>query len=452
MIPRDDNKRAGTAVISGQSRVRRACVVGAAWALTACVPQMPSMPWQNDPEVSRSAEPFAAGTQAALDPAMEDGTNSDIMTSLLARRSVLTDGPYARVADAVLAANARAAESELRAATLRAEARATNWLPTLGPTVSLTSLGDVVSSLVLDAVLFDNGRRKAERDYARADVEVAAVLLAEDSNRRVQQGLDLYLTAQQSLAKAKVNQDAMAQMERYAFVMGERVRGGVSSRVEADIVNQKLNQLRAEMASDRETAASAMAELAAMSAAPLDGIEGTSPMTAEYTAKPLPVLRAEAEASRAVAEAAAERAGLLPGLTGSVNQSGDASATFGGTGLGLGTGASIRASQETERSAAARVGQASEDADRRLQALQGQLASLQRQAEESQVLAVEAARNFETYAQQQREGQRGVADVVSIFETRLRAEREAAGLRFEVARVAMEIAALRGVLVDGDKI
>lgn len=439
-------------MISGQSILRRACVLGAAWAVTACVPQMPTMPWTDDPEVSRSAAPFATDTTAALDPAMEDGTSSDIVTSLLSRRSVLTDGPYARVADAVLAANARAAESELRAASLRAEARATNWLPTLGPTVSLTSLGNVVSSLVLDAVLFDNGRRRAERDYARADVEVAAVLLAEDSNQRVRQGLDLYLTAQKAQAQAQVNQGAMAQMERYAFVMKERVRGGVSSRVEADIVNQKLNQLRAEMASDRETAASAMAELSAMSAAPLDGIEGTSRMTAEYTATPLPVLRAEAEASRAVAEAAAARAGLLPGLTASVNQSGDAGATFGGAGLGLGTGASMRAAQETERSAAARVDQAGEDADRRLRALQGQLASLQRQAERSQVLAVQAARNFETYAQQQREGQRGVADVVTIFETRLRAEREAAGLRYDVARVAVEIAALRGVLVDGDKI
>ena len=153
-----------------------------------------------------------------------------------------------------------------------------------------------------------------------------------------------------------------------------------------------------------------------------------------------------------MAEAAAARAGLLPGLTASVNQSGDAGATFGGAGLGLGTGASMRAAQETERSAAARVDQAGEDADRRLRALQGQLASLQRQAERSQVLAVQAARNFETYAQQQREGQRGVADVVTIFETRLRAEREAAGLRYDVARVAVEIAALRGVLVDGDKI
>lgn len=435
-------------MVSGQNFTKRAGAVGAVLGLCACMPQMP---WSDDDAaVTRSAMPMTG--QAALDPAMEDGTQSQIVGSLLARRSILPDGPYAQVADAVLAANARAAESDLRAATLRAEARATNWLPTLGPTVSLTSLGDVVSSLVLDAVLFDNGQRRAERDYARADVEVAAVTLAEDSNGRVKDGLDLYLNAQAARARAAVSEGAMAQMERYAYIMHERVRGGVSPRVEADIVQQKLDQLRSDMASDREAAASAMAELAAMSAQPLDGITGTSDLGIEHTATPLPVLRAQAEAARAVAEAQAARAGLLPSLTASVDQTGDAAATFGGAGLGLGTGASMRAAQEAERTAAARVGQAEEDANRRLRALEGELASLQRQASEAQRLAAQAAANFATYATQQREGQRGVAEVVTIFETKLRAEREAADLRFDVARVAIAIAALKGVLVDGDKI
>ena len=94
---------------------------------------------------------------AALDAQMQDGSQSQIIESLLNRRSVLQDGAFRSVADAVLAANSRAAEAELRAATLRAEARSRNWLPTLGPQVSLTSLGAVVTSLVVDQVLFDNG-------------------------------------------------------------------------------------------------------------------------------------------------------------------------------------------------------------------------------------------------------------------------------------------------------
>ena len=94
------------------------------------------------------------------------------------RHSVLNAGAFSDVANAVLAANSRAAEADLRAAKLRAEARANNWLPSLGPSVSLTSLGAVVSSMVVEQVLFDNGRKKAERDYAAADVEVAAARAA----------------------------------------------------------------------------------------------------------------------------------------------------------------------------------------------------------------------------------------------------------------------------------
>ena len=114
------------------------------------------------------SDPAPAADAPALDPQTPDGTASEVIGGLLTRRSVLEDGAYTRVADAVLAANARAAEADLRAATLRAEARSKNWLPTLGPQVSLTSLGTVVASLVVEQVIFDNGRKKAERAYAKA--------------------------------------------------------------------------------------------------------------------------------------------------------------------------------------------------------------------------------------------------------------------------------------------
>ena len=400
-------------------------------------------------------ETAAVQAPQVLDSTMEDGTSSEIIEGLLNRRSVLGDGPYGRIAEAVMAANARAAEADLRAAKLRAEAQASNWLPTLGPNVSLTSLGSVVSSLVVEQVLFDNGRKQAERDYAKHDVEVAAVTLAEDSNQRVLDALTLYLAAQQAEARAAVNAAAMAQMERYDYVMSERVRGGVSTHVDLNIVRQKLNQMQSDMASDREAAAAAMAELAAMSARPLDGISGRGTIGTAHLAQPLMVLKAQAEADRAVAEATVARAGLLPGLTasGSAGSGGtDGGLTLGGVGLGFGTGASLKALDERRAAAAAQVGQVQEDANRRLRALEGELASLQRQAVQARALADQAAANFEVYASQQREGTRSVNEVVSIFETKVRTEREAAALVFDVARVELEIAGLKGVLVDGDAI
>ena len=392
----------------------------------------------------------------ALDSQMQDGTQSAIIEVLLNRRSVLGAGPYAQIADAVLAANSRAAEADLRAAKLRAEARATNWLPTLGPSVSLTSLGAVVTALVVEQVLFDNGRKKAERDYAAADVEVAAVTLAQDTNARVFSALDLYLTAQAAAARAEVNTRALTQMNRYEYVMSERVKGGVSSRVDLQVVQQKLNQMSADMASDTEAATAAMSELQAMAASPVAAISGTSDLTdSNVDGTPLMVMKARAESTRAVAEATAARAGFLPSLTagGTLGNGGGIGLNIGSdNGIGFGMGANLAAIDQQKAAAAARVGQVEEDANRKLRALEGELASLRRQEAQAQSLAAQANANFEIYAAQQKAGQRAVPEVISIFETKVRTEREAVALKFDVARVALEIASVKGTLVSGDQI
>jgi len=392
----------------------------------------------------------------ALDAETPDGTASEVIANLLTRRSILPQGPYTQVSDAVLAANARAAEANLRAATLRAEARSKNWLPTLGPQVSLTSLGTIVTSMVVEQVLFDNGRKKAERAYAKADVEVAAVALAQDTNDRVLDGLTLYLNAQQAEARAQVNASAMSDMEHFAWIMEERVKGGVSNSVDRMVVQQKLNQMQADMASDQEAAAAARAELAAMSAKPLDGVNGIAALPDELAATPLAVVKAEAEASRTVAEAKAARAGFLPGITavGNVAKGGfDAGLVLqSDEGVGFGTGAALAAAAQQAAAADARVAQTREDAERSLRALEGELASLRRQQAQTVTLAAGAEENYRSFAAQQKAGQRSVNDVVGVFESAVRLRREAAGLPFDVARVELRIAALRGVLVDGDRI
>ncbi len=310
--------------------------------------------------------------------------------------------------------------------------------------------------MVVEQVLFDNGRKKAERDYAAADVEVAAVNLAQDTNKRVLSGLELYISAQQASARADVNAAAMAQMTHYEYVMSERVKGGVSARVELQIVQQKLNQMQADMASDQETAAGALSELGAMTAVPITGVSGLSTLTDGNVDKtPLAVLKAQAESTRMVAEATAARAGFLPSLTagGTVGNGVKLGLNIGAAnGVGFGTSANLAAIEEQKAAAAARVGQVKEDANRSLRALEGELASLQRQEVQAQSLAAQAAANYAIYAEQQKAGQRAVPDVVGIFETKVRAEREAVGLKYEIARVQLKIAALSGTLVNGEQI
>jgi len=401
-------------------------------------------------------EAVSQAPASALDAEMENGGQSEIIQNLLNRRSVLDNGPFAQVANAVLAANSRAAEADLRAAKLRAEARANNWLPSIGPNVSLTSLGAVVSTMVVEQVLFDNGRKKAERDYAAADVEVAAVTLAQDTNKRVLAGLELYISAQEASARANVNAAAMERMEHYAYVMSERVKGGVSSRVDAQIVTQKLNQMQADMASDQETAAGALSELSAMTATPITGVSGISTLNdGNIDRTPLTVMKAQAESTRMIAEATAARAGFLPSLTagGTLGNGGGIGLSVGSdNGLSLGTGAALGAIEEQKAAAAARVGQVQEDANRALRALEGELASLQRQETQAQSLATQASANFDIYSEQQKAGQRAVPDVVGIFETKVRAEREAVGIKYEIACVMLKIAALNGTLVNGEQI
>ena len=90
-------------------------------------------------EVTRSESSF---TQPAGDH------SSEVIDTLLARSSMLKSGSaYDRVAHAALDASSRAAESELRSAKLRAEAKSKNWLPTIGPNVSLSSLGELVAGI-----------------------------------------------------------------------------------------------------------------------------------------------------------------------------------------------------------------------------------------------------------------------------------------------------------------
>jgi adhesin transport system outer membrane protein len=214
--------------------------------------------------------------------------------------------------------------------------------------------------------------------------------------------------------------------------------------------------MQADMASDYEIASRAMSELATMADSPLDEVTGLSDLRAELLAEPLEVMKARAEAARTVAELTAARAGFLPGLTarGSVGSAGsDAGLTLGAAnGLGFGLGADLGAIDAQRDAAQSRIAQVQEDSNRRLAALEGDLASLQRQAQQAETLAAQAAANYDIFAQQQRAGQRAVPEVVSVFETKVRTAREAASLRYEAARIALRIAALRGVLVDGDTV
>ncbi|MEQ6202468.1 TolC family protein [Sulfitobacter sp. HNIBRBA2951] len=415
---------------------------------------------RGDAEASETVAMQASGSNTATPkPTHSDKINaqSEIIQGLMARRSVLpSGGSYARVANAVLAANSRSAESELRAAQLRARAASKNWLPSIGPNISLSSLGSLVANIIVEQVIFDNGRKKGEREFAVADVEVAAVALAADTNARVGTGLGLYINALEARQKHVLATRSAKDMGHFEWVMQQRVNGGVSDSSDLNVLRQKLLEIRATQSATAEAATTAIAELNAMSVGDLSGVSGTSRIPVSATqAQPLSVTQSEAEKIRAIAAAKVDRAGQLPGLSakGTIGEGGSAGLSITTDSLlGLGTGDRLKAIEATKEAAGRRVAQASEDANRQLRKLEGQIASKERQAAEASGLTAQAKKNLDLFQQQYDAGQRQVMDVVGVYETFARQQENEVTLKYEAIRLRLAMAELLGVLADGSQI
>lgn len=380
---------------------------------------------------------------------------SAVIQELVARRSALpANGPYDDVASAVLAANSRSAETELRAAKLRAEAASKNWLPRIGPDISLTSLSTVVASLVLDVTLFDHGRKKAEREFAAADVEVAAVTLAEDSNDRVDTALELYLAAEQGRETVALNEATLKDMNHFLYIMTERVRGGVSDMSDLNVIRQKVAEIRSSLSRNQEATRTALAELNAMSVHPLNSVRGLSQVRVSGgSARPLQVVMADAERKRAIAEAKVARADQLPGVSAQARiGDNDGSAIRSDGSFGLGTGATLKAIEASKEAADRNVSQAQEDAAREIARLESQVSALDRQAAEAASLTQAAKANLDLFQKQFESGQRQVIDVVQVYETFARQQESQIALKYDAASARIELARVLGLLADGEAI
>jgi outer membrane protein, adhesin transport system len=439
----------------GQKRLRAGGICALALALSGCAPGMGGGLAPVDmvarfktPDASQSVKPTYAEKVTA---------GSQIIQGLAQRSSVLPKGSVAdMVAASVLAANSRTAEAELRAATLRSKAASKNWLPQIGPQINLTSLGSVAANLVVDQVLFDNGRRKGEREFAVADVEVAAVSLAQDTNERVATALTLYTAAAEARENARLGQATLKDMSHFEWVMRERVKGGVSDMSDLTILGQKLSEIRAGYAAAVEREATSLSELNAMSIHPLTELRGLPdiPVTA-FAGEPLIVVRAKAEKTRSVAAAKVERAGKLPGLSagGTIGEGSTFGLNIGSDQLlGLGTKASLDATALAGETATRKLRQSVEDSNRDLRRLERQISAKSRQAAEAATLAAQAKRNLDVFQEQYDAGQRQVMDVVGVYETYARQQQSQVALKYDVIRLRIEIAQIQGVLADGSAI
>jgi outer membrane protein, adhesin transport system len=380
-----------------------------------------------------------------------------LIDDLRARRSVLPPGgPYAQVADAVIEASAGVAVAELRVARLKAEAKAKNWLPSIGPQVDLTSLTSIIASLVVEQALFDNGRRRAERAFAAADVEVAAVTLTAEMNDRVYEGLAHYLDAERAREQAEVAARGVDRLAEFDRIMSVRVEGGLSDRSERQIIQQRYTEMQATYASDLAAREAALAELNAMSARPLDGMTGISQISVENAnIEPLSVVMARGDGARSVAEAKMAKASLLPGLSASatVTKDGvDPGLRAGGGFLNLGLGANIEALDAASDLADRKTAEAAERANRTQVSLQREIAALQLRERDGAEVLRQTGGNLDMFTEQYKVGRRSLTELVSQYDSFARMERDQAALKYEIAVRQLRIAKERGQLVDGTRL
>ncbi|MCD9150051.1 TolC family protein [Pseudophaeobacter flagellatus] len=420
-------------------------------SLSGCADGMPSLLGRSDNQTDLSQH---GGNFAQP----EGETRSEVISTLLERRSLLAEGTiYNSVAEAAVAASARASEAELISAKLRAEAEAKNWLPTIGPSVSLTDLGELVAGMLIQQVLFDNGRRKAERDFAAADVEVAAVNLSVDMNERVEDAVGLYIAGLRGDEKSAYSSRALTQMQEFRRIVAGRVDGGLSNRADLNVVDSKISGMRNARTTAQDAAKTARAELTAMtgetfSEKPGKLDLGTPPADAQYLA----VLKSQAQANRNVAQAVVNRAGLLPQIAAAGNITSDGS----GAGLtldlaeplGLGTPAALQAIEASKEAARRQIGEAEEDARRSYARQVQRLGSYQRQTTEAATLARASRETYRLFKAQFEAGQRPVMDVVNIYEELVKREQDHIEAKYEVVLIQLALARDMGLLADGDKI
>jgi adhesin transport system outer membrane protein len=246
-------------------------------------------------------------------------------------------------------------------------------------------------------------------------------------------------------------------MHGFERIVIGRVQGGVSDRSDQRVVEAKLNDMRAAQSTAQEAAATARAELKAMTGQTFGANPGALDLgTIPEPDTALDVLKARAEAERNIAQAEVDHAGLLPGLTASasVTDSGTSGGLNLGTSqpLGLGTGAQLRAIEASKDSAARQVDEARETARRSMSRLKQRLASFRRQEAEAAELARSSQVTFDLFKRQFDAGQRSVMDVISIYEQLVEREQAHIDAKYEVLLIQLEIASDYGVLADGGAI
>lgn len=117
--------------------------------------------------------------------------------------------------------------------------------------------------------------------------------------------------------------------------------------------------------------------------------------------------------------------------------------------MGFGRKDRLGALAESEEVARRKIDEAEETSNRRIIALEREIASLTSQEAQEARLLGQMAANLDLFTEQYKAGRRSLLELVGQFESYARSQRDHASLKYQIVMARLEIARERGVLVDG---
>ena len=143
----------------------------------------------------------------------------------------------------------------------------------------------------------------------------------------------------------------------------------------------------------------------------------------------------------------------MPSLTANADLTSDGidpGLRLGGGGLlGWGTKEELAALEATTDVVDRRTTEAGETAERRIVALERQIAQYQSQAAQGATVLAQTAGNLDLFIEQYKLGRRTLLELVGQYDSYARLERDQVSLGYSIALLELEIARDRGLLVDG---
>jgi len=415
-------------------------------------------------------------TSSALDDVIPAAgllaTKSDTQTSegfdLKVQEFYQRNRIYDTIARSLSEQSPLASKASLEGQKLLGEGYNQNRLPQVSPTSSVDDDGDLIGRLIVEQVIFDNGRFKAGKKLLTADESRAFSDYLIEANEDIATGIDVYLRAVRLQRLLSASEKLALKYDDLHKIAIDRVSGGVGKRSESSLFEIRKLQTHAQSASVRAELQSAKTQLQT-----LTGKDSFSFVPQRFNFGPSrealaqdifetapAILRVKADVESRLAELEQAKANRLPALSfrGSLGA---------GTGLGLGADDQVNDARlglsvsqplywgknlNTEailkniEAEELRVKRAKRDAKVEMAALDQQINALDGQLPNQQTLIDLAEKRADNFKTDFRAGAATMVEAISLLETLKTLQTQYIDMEHERLSAELQFARILGVL------